>query len=161
MVETIGYENNIKRTKLHVSLEQSALTYKFSRASKLASGWDFFEIPNPDWASSKNPRNLGDRDLDLKIPKKIPSKNSKNPEIPRNGIGIWKPRKKSESEIPKFGIRDLFATDKGSFRYQYFPESLETSPTNEHVWSGARELRKCYSFWLRISDHPFRSFEFR
>ena len=81
MVETIGYENNIKRTKLHVSLEQSALTYKFSRASKLASGWDFFEIPNPDWASSKNPRNLGDRDLDLKIPKKSRVRIFQNPGV--------------------------------------------------------------------------------
>ena len=45
---------------------------------------------------SRKSRNSGDRDRDLRIPKKSRKKNPENPKIPRIGIEIFKPLKNFE-----------------------------------------------------------------
>ena len=72
------------------------------QSSELASGWDFFEIPNPDPRDSgsefENPekisgeksrklRNPGDRDRYMKTSKKSRVKNPEKPKNRRSGSG--------------------------------------------------------------------------
>ena len=77
----------------------------------MTSGWDFFGIGIFFWArseKSRKPRNPGDRDRDLKIPRKSGEKNSENPDIPGIGIGILKPLKNPETQNPeKYRVQNL------------------------------------------------------
>ena len=91
----------------------------------MASGWNFFGIPNPDPGESgsgfftlgliekfRKSRNPGNRYRDLKILQKFRKKNPENPKIPGIGIEISKLLKNLE-KIPsaksrKSRIRDFF-----------------------------------------------------
>ena len=64
------------------------------------SGWGFKNPEKIPKEKSRKCRNPGDRDRDLKIPKKSRKKNPENAEIPGIGTGILKPLKNPE-KIPR------------------------------------------------------------
>ena len=130
--------------------------------SELASGWDFFGVPNPD------PGNLGSGffyfGLDRIISKIPKSGNPENPKIPGIRIGILKPLKNSSAKSEKSwnpGDRDLKSPKKSRKNPEWKIPNISKIPGFFYLGTFIKNIKEIFGRkFAYLAEHLKTQFEY-